>query len=158
MNLWKQLSEKLMGKPAKLHTEITANKIGSKLDHLAVTPKGVQTKVLVAQMQPKIEAAQAAGHSLEDILNAFKSEGVDLTLNTFKQYLRASRSDVAMAAPAPPTSSEAPAQPTNKLPVTPPASEAPAYRTNRPLAKLPITPSDFAEAKLRNSSSEDKQQ
>jgi hypothetical protein len=157
MNLLTRLNEVLMGKPPKLHTEITANKIGFKLDRLAVTPKCVQTKILVAQMQPKIEAAQAAGHSLEEILNAFKSEGVDLTLNTFKQYLRASRSDVAMAAPAPPTSSEAPAQPTNKLPAPPTSSEAPAQRTNRPLAKIPITPSDFAEAKLRSSSPENKQ-
>ncbi|GEM_PF-1340514 len=104
-----------MGKPPKLHTEITANKIGSKLDRLAVTPKGVQTKILVAQMQPKIEAAQASGHSLEDILNIFKSEGVDLTLNTLKQYLRASRGERPTVAPAPPSESEAPATQTKVI-------------------------------------------
>lgn len=81
-----------MGKPPKLYSESTANEIASKLDYLAQNPKGLQVKELVSQLRPKVEAAQASGHSLEDIVGVFKAKGVDLTLNTLKQYLRESRS------------------------------------------------------------------
>lgn len=80
-----------MGKPPKLYSENVAKEIGSELDHLAQNPKGLQVKELVFQMQSKIEAAQASGHTLEDIVNVFKGKGVELTLNTLKQYLRESR-------------------------------------------------------------------
>jgi hypothetical protein len=81
-----------MGKPPKLYSENVAKDIGSKLDHLAQNPKGLQVKELVFQLRSKIEAAQASGHTLEDIVGVFKAQGVDLTLNTLKQYLRESRS------------------------------------------------------------------
>lgn len=81
-----------MGKPPKLYSESVAKDIGSKLDHLAQNPKGLQVKELVFQLRSKIEAAQASGHTLEDIVGVFKAQGVDLTLNTLKQYLRESRS------------------------------------------------------------------
>lgn len=80
-----------MGKPPKLYAESVAKEIGSELDHLAQNPKGLQVKELVFQMQAKIEAAQASGHTLDDIVSVFKAKGVELTLNTLKQYLRESR-------------------------------------------------------------------
>lgn len=77
-----------MGKPAATYPEKVADQIGSKLDHLAQNPKGLQVKELVARLQPKIEAAQESGYTLEDIVGVFKAEGVSITLNTLKQYLR----------------------------------------------------------------------
>lgn len=95
-----------MGKPPKLYSEGVAKEIGSELDHLAQNPKGLQTKELVFQMLSRIEAAQASGHTLEDILNVFKGKGVDLTLNTLKQYLRESRALTPSSDPPKPPSSD----------------------------------------------------
>ncbi len=80
-----------MGKPPKIYPESTANQLSSKLEHLAQNPKGLQVKELVFRLRPKIEAAQESGYTLEDIVNVFKAEGVDLTLNTLKRYLQESR-------------------------------------------------------------------
>ena len=91
MAIWTRLSEVMMGKPPKIYPESTANQLGSKLEHLAQNPKGLQVKELVFRLRPKIEAAQESGYTLEDIVNVFKVEGVDLTLNTLKRYLQESR-------------------------------------------------------------------
>jgi len=91
MEIWKILSEAIMGKPPKTYPESVADQLGSKLDYLAQNPKGLQVKELVSRMKSRIEAAQASGYTLDDIANVFKAEGVDLTLNTLKQYLRESR-------------------------------------------------------------------
>ncbi|MBW4491172.1 MAG: hypothetical protein KME12_25725 [Trichocoleus desertorum ATA4-8-CV12] len=91
MAIWTRLSEVMMGKPPKIYPESTANELSSKLDHLAQNPKGLQVKELVFRLRPKIETAQESGYTLEDIVNVFKAEGVDLTLNTLKRYLQESR-------------------------------------------------------------------
>jgi hypothetical protein len=91
MKIWKALTETIMGKPPKIYPKSIADKLGSKLDALAQTPKGLQVKELVLQLHPKIEAAQASGYTLEDIVKEFESAGVSLTLNTLKQYLREAR-------------------------------------------------------------------
>jgi len=100
MKTWKILSEVLMGKPPKTYPESIADQLGSKLDHLAQNPKGLQVKELVNRLKPKIEAAQASGYTLEDVVKVFEAEGVSLTLNTLKQYLRESRS--LSSSPTPP--------------------------------------------------------
>ncbi|MBD2121026.1 hypothetical protein [Trichocoleus sp. FACHB-262] len=91
MAIWTGLTEVIMGKPPKIYPESTANQLSSKLEHLVQNPKGLQVKELVFRLRPKIEAAQESGYTLEDIVNVFKAEGVDLTLNTLKRYLQESR-------------------------------------------------------------------
>ena len=109
-----------MGKPPKIYPESTANQLGSKLEHLAQNPKGLQVQELVFRLRPKIEAAQESGYTLEDIVNVFKAEDVDLTLNTLKRYLQESRVSSPQAdLPIIPTlaSKPAKAKKTNSLPV-----------------------------------------
>lgn len=93
-----------MGKPPKIYPESVADELISNLDQLAQNPKGVQVKDLVLRARSKIEAAQAAGYSLEDIVKEFEKVGVSLTLNTLKQYLREVRAlpDLTPAVEAPP--------------------------------------------------------
>jgi len=101
-----------MGKPPKIYPEKVADQLGSKLEHLAQNPKGLQVKDLVFRLRPKIESAQQAGYTLEDIVQAFKEEGVDLTLNTLKRYLQESRSlSPASSSPQLPPSEPKPAKP-----------------------------------------------
>lgn len=94
MGIWRMFSEGIMGKPAKIYSEKIADQLGAKLDHLAQNPKGLQVRDIVFRLRPKIEAAQAAGHSLEDIAEAFKTEGIAVTLNTLKRYLQESRAQL----------------------------------------------------------------
>lgn len=116
-----------MGKPPRLYSESVAKEIGSELDHLTQNPKGLQVKELVFQMQSKIEAAQASGHTLNDIVNVFKDKGVDLTLNTLKQYLRESRAlNPRPDPPKLPASDPKPTATKSKKPdVSPPLSPPP---------------------------------
>jgi len=125
MEIWKILSEVFMGKPPKTYPESIAEQLGSKLDHLAQNPKGLQVKELVNRMKPKIEAAQAAGYTLEDIVKVFEAEGVSLTLNTLKQYLRESRS--LSSHPTPPQLSAS-------------TSKSPKRTKNNPRSKSSSTP------------------
>lgn len=76
-----------MGKPPKIYPESVADELISNLDQLAQNPKGVQVRDLVLRARSKIEAAQAAGYSLEDVVKEFDKVGVSLTLNTLKKYL-----------------------------------------------------------------------
>ncbi len=126
MEIWKILNEVLMGKPPKTYPESIADQLGSKLDHLTQNPKGLQVKELVNRMKPKIEAAQASGYTLEDIVKVFEAEGVSLTLNTLKQYLRESRS--LSSNPTPP-----------QLPDS--TSKPPKQTKNSPRSKSSSTPS-----------------
>lgn len=80
-----------MGKPAKTYPEGIADHLGSKLDDLAQKPKGIKTEELVVRVRAKIEAAQASGYTLDDVVGVFKSEGVEITLNTLKKYLQESK-------------------------------------------------------------------
>ncbi|HEY9629329.1 MAG TPA: hypothetical protein V6C84_18660 [Coleofasciculaceae cyanobacterium] len=112
-----------MGKPPKTYSESIAEQIGTQLDTLAENPKGIQVKELVSRMRSKIEAAQAVGHTLEDIVKVFEDEGVAITLNTLKQYLRESRTSASDSdAPAPPEATPKPAK--LKKSDLPPASQS----------------------------------
>ncbi|NJL19750.1 MAG: hypothetical protein HC895_01330 [Leptolyngbyaceae cyanobacterium SM1_3_5] len=71
------------------------------MKRLSENPKGIQVKDLVFRRRSDIEAAQAAGYSLEDVVKEFEAVGVSLTLNTLKQYLREVR-----AIPDPPPDAE----------------------------------------------------
>lgn len=134
MQIWKILSEVIMGKPPKTYPESIADQLGSKLDHLAQNPKGLQVKELVFRMKSKIEAAQASGYTLDDIVKVFEAEGVALTLNTLKQYLRESRSLPPSSTPSqlPELASKPPKQPktdartkSNSMPAQPQSEETP---------------------------------
>ncbi len=72
-----------MGKP-QIYSEKLADQLGSKLGGLA--PKGLILKDLIGRLLPQIDAAQGLGYTLEEIVEVFKDEGVDLSLNTLKKY------------------------------------------------------------------------
>lgn len=73
-----------MGKPPKIYSEKIADQLGTKLGGLA--PKGLILKDLIGRLLPQIDAAQGLGYTLEEIVEVFKGEGVDLSLNTLKKY------------------------------------------------------------------------
>lgn len=148
MKIWKILSEATMGKPPKTYPESVASQLGSKLDHLAQNPKGLQVRELVSRMKSRIEAAQASGYTLDDIANVFKAEGVDLTLNTLKQYLRESRA--LNSDPAPSNLSGSDSKPT-KL-------KKPAPSPSTPSQQVPTTTQPQSGKLPSNVESEDKTQ
>ncbi len=80
-----------MAKSGVIYSRTVTDKIASKLEHLAQTPKGDTLKQMIFQLRPRIEAAQAMGHTLEEIVMLFEEDGVELTLNTLKRYLQESR-------------------------------------------------------------------
>jgi hypothetical protein len=78
----------IMGKAAGSYPERVADQVGLKLERMAQNPKGLQLRELVGRLRPRIEAAQAAGYSLEDIVGVFQAEQVSMTVSTLKSYLR----------------------------------------------------------------------
>lgn len=124
-----------MGKPPKTYPESIADQLGSKLDHLAQNPKGLQVRELVHRLKPKIEAAQASGYTLEDIVRIFEAEGVSLTLNTLKQYLRESRS--LLANPTPPQLPDSTSKPLKQIKNNPQSKSRSTPSSSQP-EKIPI--------------------
>jgi hypothetical protein len=86
----------IMGKAAGSYPERVADQVGVKLERMAQNPKGLQLRELVLRLRPRIEAAQAAGYSLEDIVGVFQSEQVSMTASTLKTYLREAKRDGAV--------------------------------------------------------------
>lgn len=126
-----------MGKPPKIYPESIVGQIGTQLDNLAENPKGIQVKELVSKMRPKIEAAQASGYTLEDIVKVFEDEGVTLTLNTLKQYLRESRTSASDSdVPEPPESTPKPAK-LKKSDLPPVSQSQPLPQTKSQATKPP---------------------
>ncbi len=119
MGMLKVLSlpvEKLMpAKPQTLYTEATATTLEQKLDKLAAMPKGLALRTLIERLKPKIRAAQDAGHTYEDIAKTLGESGVQITVNTLKQYLREPRqeADSCKATPRPTTTDRT----TKRMPV-----------------------------------------
>jgi hypothetical protein len=77
-----------MAKAAVCYPERLADLLGTKLERMAQNPKGILLKDLVTLLWPKIEAAIAAGYSLDEIVALFQAEKVAITASTLKTYLR----------------------------------------------------------------------
>ena len=139
-----------MGKPPKTYPESVADQLGSKLDHLAQNPKGLQVRELVSRMKSRIEAAQASGYTLDDIANVFKAEGVDLTLNTLKQYLRESRALNSDPAPSKLSGSDSKPTKLKKLAPSPSTPSQPLPTTQPQLGKPPSNVESEDKTQLTN--------
>ncbi|MBE9030465.1 hypothetical protein IQ266_12060 [filamentous cyanobacterium LEGE 11480] len=88
----------VMGKSSVSYPERVADQLGLKLERLAQHPKGLQLKQMVFQLRPKIEAAQAAGYSLDDVVALFRADDVAISVSTLKTYLREARAAVRAGA------------------------------------------------------------
>lgn len=78
----------------------TRQKIESTLDNLPEKPKSerpLTTQQLVAELRPKIKAAQAKGYTLEEIVDLFKKSGAQISLSSVKSALRATTRSKAKA-------------------------------------------------------------
>ena len=78
----------MSAKPQNLYSEKTVQSLEQQLEQLAAKPKGMALRRLIERLKPRIRAAQAAGHSYEDIVQTLSESGVPIRINTLKQYLR----------------------------------------------------------------------
>lgn len=96
----------------KAFDQETRQKIESTLDNLPEKPKSerpLTTQQLVAELRPKIKAAQAKGYTLEEIVDLFKQSGAQISLSSVKSALRTttrSKPKAAAANGAPPDGSK----------------------------------------------------
>lgn len=75
----------------KAFNQETRQKIESTLDNLPEKPKSerpLTTQQLVAELRPKIKAAQTKGYTLEEIVGLFKQSGAQISLSSVKSALR----------------------------------------------------------------------
>jgi len=77
-----------MGRPATRVSEQQIEAALALLEAMAKKPKTISVKELVAKVLPKIQAAQAAGYSLENIAEALTKAGIKISASTLKVYLK----------------------------------------------------------------------
>ncbi len=72
----------------KLHSPVTVNAIGRRLETMAAKPKGLTLEELITRLARKIEAARHAGHSLSDIVAVFGKRGIQISEESLSRYLQ----------------------------------------------------------------------
>lgn len=80
-----------MASKLKKFTVASRDKVAQLLADLPEKPKeerGMQTRELITSLTAEIHAAQAKGYTIEEIVNLFKSGGIDIGMTTFKASVK----------------------------------------------------------------------